>query len=98
LKIDRMVLPMLTHDGELRGYVTLEMVLELKHESSEFVKVRLPMIRHEFNAALATQSMMGKDDQALDFAAASQILTKAANTALGDNRVRKVNIVTAVPL
>jgi hypothetical protein len=98
LKIDRMVLPMLTHAGDLRGYVTLEMVLELEPESNEFVKVRLPMIRHEFNAALATQSVLGKDDQALDFAAASQILTKAANTALGDAKVRKVNIVTAVPL
>ncbi len=98
LKIDRMVLPMLTHEGELHGYVTLEMVLELERDSSEFVKARVPMIRHEFNATLAKQSMLGKDNQAPDFALADQLLTKAANTALGQTKVRKVNIVTAVPL
>jgi hypothetical protein len=97
-KIDRMVLPMLTHDGNLRGYITIEMVLELERESSEFVKVRVPMIRHGFNAAMATQSVLDASDQGLDFAAASAVLTKAANDALGETKVRKVNIVTAVPL
>jgi flagellar basal body-associated protein FliL len=98
LKIDRMVLPMLTHGGDLKGYVTLEMVMELDKESSDFVKVRLPMIRHEFNATMANNSILNANDDALDFALASQMLTKAANTALGQAKVRKVNIVTAVPL
>jgi hypothetical protein len=98
MEIDRMVLPMISADGELLGYVTLEMVLELERGSSEFVKVRVPMIRHGFNEAMATQSVVNSSDRGLNFAAASKILTKAANTALGYNKVLKVNIVTALPI
>lgn len=98
MKIDRMVLPMVTSEGELRSYVTVEMVLELERSSSDFVKVRLPMIRHSFNEAMTTQSVMTPNNDRLDFAAVSALLTKAANTALGQNKVIKVNIVTAVPI
>lgn len=98
MKIDRMVLPMITSEGNLRSYVTVEMVLELERSSSDFVKVRLPMIRHSFNEVMATQSAMTPNNDSLDFATASALLTKAANKALGENKVIKVNIVAAVPI
>jgi flagellar basal body-associated protein FliL len=98
MKIERMVLPMITSDGELRSYVTVEMVLELERSSSDFVKVRLPMIRHSFNEVMATQSAMTPNNDGLDYAAASVLLTNAANKALGGHRIIKVNIVTAVPI
>ncbi len=98
MKIDRMVLPMITSGGELRSYVTVELVLELERSSSDFVKVRLPMIRHGFNEVMATRSAMTQNNDGLDYAAASALLTKAANDALGENKVIKVNIVTAVPI
>jgi flagellar basal body-associated protein FliL len=98
MKIDRMVLPLLTRSGDLHGYVTLEIVLELERDSSEFVKVRVPMIRHGFNAAMATQSVMDASEQGINYDMASRVLTAAANQAIGTQKVQKVNIVTAVPL
>jgi hypothetical protein len=98
MKIDRMVLPMVSAEGELRGYMTLEMVLELERNSSDYVKVRIPMIRHGFNEVMATSHVLNPTSGGLDFALASAQLTKAANAAMGEKKILKVHIVTAVPI
>jgi hypothetical protein len=98
MKIDRMVLPVVSAEGELRGYMTLEMVLELERHSSDYVKVRIPMIRHGFNEMMASSSVLNPASGGLDFALASIQLTKAANAAMGERKIIKVHIVTAVPI
>jgi hypothetical protein len=98
MKIERMVLPIVSTEGELRHYMTLEMVLELERNSSDYVKVRIPMIRHGFNEVMATSSVLNPTTGGLDFALASAQLTKAANAAMGEKKILKVHIVTAVPI
>jgi hypothetical protein len=98
MKIDRMVLPMVSAEGELRGYITLEMVLELERNSSDYVKVRIPMIRHGFNEVMATNSVLDETSGMLNFALASAQLTKAANAAIGEKKILNVHIITALPI
>jgi flagellar basal body-associated protein FliL len=99
IKIDRMVVPLVSQQGTLAGYMTMEMMIFLDPDQSEFVKVRLPLVRHAINEVMATVPMtLPPDEVRLDFAKASAAFTDAANKALEEKVVRTIKIVAAVPL
>ena len=99
VKIDRMVVPLVGQDGSLAGYLTLDLMLYLEPEQGEFVKPRLPYVRHAINEVMATQPMtLLPDNKRLDFDKAGTTLTAAANKALEEDVVRAIKISSAVPL
>jgi flagellar FliL protein len=99
VEIDRLTVPLLERDGTINGFLSLDMTLEVKEKNADFVKNRQPVIRHAINELLSTTSIRAEGKSAsIDYPRASRLLKEAANKALGEPVVERVDIVSALPV
>jgi flagellar protein FliL len=99
VEIDRLTVPLLEPDGTINGFLSLDMTLEVKEKNADFVKNRQPMIRHAINELLSTTSIRAPGKSAsIDYPKAGQLLKDAANKALGEPMIERVDIVSALPV
>ena len=91
VKVDRVSAP-LVHDGQVLGYVLLDLSLEVKGNANELlVAQRLPALKAAFLKEV-TREPIGKEDEPLiiDFEKLTERLRKAANQELGKAAVLRV--------
>jgi flagellar basal body-associated protein FliL len=99
VEIDRMIVPLLEPNGELNGYLSLDVSMEVPAEHADFVKNRQPLIRHSINELLSTTSLRSAGGTgAIDYPRAAALLRDAANKALGPGMVTRVDILSALPV
>lgn len=97
--ISRLTIPLVGPDGTLNGYMTLDLKLEVKAEEIEFVKARMPMMRHAINETLSSTSIADTNNPVqLDYAAAAKVLRETINRALAREVVVSVQIMSALPI
>jgi len=97
--INRLTVPLVAPDGTLSGYMNLDLKFEVKPGELEFVKARVPMMRHAINEALSRTTIADpKNPLQLDYAQGAQVLREAVNRALEREAVRSVQITTALPI
>ncbi|HEY4546633.1 MAG TPA: flagellar basal body-associated FliL family protein [Pedomonas sp.] len=99
VEINRLTVPLINPEGSLSGYMNLDLKFEVKVEDVEFVKARIPMMRHAINETLSRTSVADKGNPLLlDYPAAQRVLRDAVNGTLGRDAVRTVQITTALPI
>ncbi len=99
IKLDRMTLPMVAKDGHLVGYMGVELVLQAKVADVEYIKLRVPLMRHAFNESLNINPVVDEaDPHKVDFIRAGALLKAAANKALGKAVVEQAEVITALPI
>lgn len=97
--INRLTVPLVSPDGSLSGYMTLDLKFEVAPEEAAFVKARIPMMRHAINETLSRTSVADpKNPLQLDYARGAQVLREAVNRALEREAVLSVQITTALPI
>jgi flagellar basal body-associated protein FliL len=99
VNIPRLTVPISDDRGNMLGYVTLDLALEVPTGREEYVKQHIPMIRHGLNALLFGSGSLGKVDQPeqLDIKRATPAMLKAANAALEEPIIKSLSIITALP-
>ncbi len=95
--IERMMLPVVDHDGQLARYVSLDIALSVADDRQDWVKHRLPMIRHAINMAV-WKTPLADDTALLDMRAAADVIAQAARTVAGRETIRVVHIMTVAPV
>lgn len=99
VKIDRMTVPLIDPGGRLNGYLSLDLSFEIAKADAEFVKFRLPIVRHVINETFSTTPItLDAKKQALDYPLVQGLLRNAGNKALGKPAIRSVQIVGALPI
>lgn len=99
VEIERMLLPLVGAEGKLAGYASVDAALEVTGENQDFVKSRIPQVRHAINlAAWKTQLAAEPDPSFIDVPAIKGMLLRSANEALGPGRVKTVRVLGAVPV
>lgn len=99
VEIERMLLPLVGAEGKLAGYASVDAALEVTGESQDFVKSRIPLVRHAINlAAWKTQLAAEPDSSFIDVPAIQGMLLRSANEALGPGHVKAVRVLGAVPV
>ncbi len=99
IKLDRMTLPMVTKDGHLVAYMSVETVLQARTADVEYIKLRVPLMRHAFNESFNSNSVVdATDTHKVDFIRAGALLRAAANKALGNSMIEQAEVITALPL
>lgn len=99
INVDRMTVPMLDDQKRLVRYVSVNLTLAVDPEQEDFVKPRLPMVRHGINQALSTRAVSQKDnDNLLDYDRAEAAFREGANEALGKAAILSVKITSAMPI
>lgn len=99
IDINRLTIPLVSPEGALSRYMSLDMKFEVSADDVDFVKARIPMMRHAINETLSRTSIADKNNpQLLDYATAQKVLRDAANRALTREAVRSVQITTALPI
>jgi flagellar basal body-associated protein FliL len=98
VKIQRLTVPLADVRGNLISYLTLDLALDVKPGQAEFVKQRIPMIRHQINALVSREVFIDPaNDTRFDYARAAPAMLKAANMALETPAIRSLSIVSALP-
>lgn len=88
--------PVVTADGDLSGYVTFDVQLEVPADKAEEVGGKLPLLLHAINLrAWKTPLAAGPNHLLPDVAAFAALVEEAAHSALGKGAVTRA-IVTAV--
>ena len=93
VKVDRVSAP-LVHEGQVLGYVLLDLSLEVKGNANELlVAQRLPALKAAFLKEV-TRAPIGKEGEPLiiDFDALTERLRRAANQELGKAAILRVLI------
>jgi flagellar basal body-associated protein FliL len=99
VKIQRLTVPLADPRGNMLGFVTLDLDLEVSRAKAEMVKQRIPLIRHRINALVHEQSFVRYDRaNQFDFDRATPELLRAANAALPEPAIKSINIVVALPI
>ncbi|MGK2285908.1 flagellar basal body-associated FliL family protein [Pedomonas sp. V897] len=99
VSLNRLTVPLVAPGGALSGYVNLDLQLEVGEQDADFVKARMPLVRHAINHRLSTTSVAdARNPLLLDYDAAETVLRDAANESLGKPVVRTVQITTVLPL
>ncbi|MCH8685454.1 flagellar basal body-associated FliL family protein [Pedomonas mirosovicensis] len=97
--LSRMTVPLVTSDGKLSGYMNLDLKFEVKAEDAEFVKARIPMVRHAINETLShTPIADARNPQLLDYDVAEKVLRDAVNQVLGKPVIHSVRVTSALPI
>ena len=97
--INRLTIALVDPTGHLTGHMSLDLKFEVAVEDLDFVKARIPMMRHSINSTLSTTSIADKNNpMMLDYPLAQRVLRDAVNRALGRDAVRSVQIVRALPI
>lgn len=97
--VNRLTIPLVNAEGMLSGHMNLDMKFEVAADDADFVKARIPMMRHAINETLSRTSIADKNNpQLLDYALAQKVLRDAANRALTREAVRTVQINNALPI
>lgn len=97
--INRLTVAMVNPEGMLTGHMSLDLKLEVKAEDLEYVKARIPMMRHSMNETLSGTTIADKNNPLLlDYDAAQSVLRTAANRALAREAVLSVQITNALPI
>lgn len=98
IKIQRLTVPMADARGNLTSYVTLDLALETRPGQGEFVKQRIPMIRHQINVLMSLETFgQAGDATRFDIKRATPAMLKSVNKALGTPAIRSLSIVSALP-
>jgi hypothetical protein len=99
VNIPRLTVPMSDASGNLLGYVTLDLALEVPSDRAEDIKQHIPMIRHGLNDLLYGGGTFGLADQPahLDIRQATPAMLKAANAALPEPVIKSLSVITALP-
>jgi flagellar basal body-associated protein FliL len=99
VNIPRLTVPMSDPTGNLLGYITLDLALQVPSGKAEDVKQHIPMIRHQLNDLLYGGGNYGKPDQPeqLDIKRATPAMLKAANAALPEPVITSLSVITAIP-
>ncbi len=97
--VPRLTVPMADDNGNILGYVTLDLALQVVPDKAEYVKQRIPMIRHGLNALLYGGGNFGKAAQPeqMDIKRATPAMLKAANAALDEPVIKSLSVITALP-
>lgn len=97
--VPRLTVPMTDAQANVLGYVTLDLALQVTPGREDYVKQRIPMIRHSLNALLFGGGSFGKDAQPeqLDINRATPAMLKAANAALDEPVIKSLSVITALP-
>lgn len=99
VEVSRLTVPLVNPEGSLSGYMNLELKFEVAAQDAEYVKARIPMVRHAINETLSRTSIADQNNSMLlDYAVAQRVLREAANRALEREVVRTVQITTALPI
>lgn len=97
--LNRLTVPLVTPEGGLSGYVNLDLKLEVQGGEEEFVKARLPLVRHAINQTLSQTSVANPSNPLLlDFDVAERVLRDTANESLGKPVILSAKITTVLPL
>ncbi len=99
VEINRLTVALVDQTGTLTGHMSLDLKFEVGVQDLDFVKARIPMIRHSINATLSETAIADKKNPLmLDYPVAQRVLREAANRALGNSAVLSVQIVRALPI
>ena len=91
--------PLVTADGRLAGYVSLDFQLEVPATKAEFVAARMPLLLHAINMrTYRTPMAAGPDGMLPDLATFRNLVLAAAPEAFGAGLVRVVAITRAEPV
>lgn len=97
--LSRLTVPMIDPAGKLKGYMNLDLKLEVPASEVEFTKARVPIIRHAINETVSGTSVADpKNPELLDYKRTEKLLMDAVNAALGKQVVQSVQVVAAMPL
>lgn len=97
--INRLTIPLVNAEGMLSGHMNLDMKFEVSTDDADFVKARIPMMRHAINETLSRTSIADKNNPLLlSYPTAQKVLRDAANRALGRDAIRTVQITSALPI
>lgn len=97
IKLDHLTVPMTTADGKLVGYFNMELLLQAKQSDLEYIKLRLPLLKHSINEALNTHSVVSDaDPYKVDYDRTATLLLPTINTALGKPLIEKALVISAV--
>nr|WP_294171076.1 hypothetical protein [uncultured Sphingomonas sp.] len=92
------LVPLVFEDGQLAGYASIDVQLQVVAEESEAVAARMPLLLHAINLrTFRTPLAAGADGRLPDLQAFRRLVAIAADTAFGRGRVRHVAITQARP-
>jgi flagellar basal body-associated protein FliL len=99
VNIPRLTVPMTDPSGNLLGYVTLDLALQVPADRAEEIKQHIPMIRHGLNDLLYGGGNFSQADRPaqLDIKRATPAMLKAANDALPEPVITSLSVITAIP-
>lgn len=90
--------PLVFEDGQLAGYASMEVQLQVAAGDAEAVTARLPLLLHAINLqTYRTPLAAGPDGQLPDLEAFRHVVAAATKQAFGTGKVRHVAITQARP-
>lgn len=90
--------PLVLEDGQLSGYVSFEIQLEVPADEAEFVAARMPMLLHAINVRTFRSPLAsGPDGMLPDLEQFRKVVMAAAPEAFGKGVVRQAAITQANP-
>lgn len=92
------LVPLVFEDGQLAGYVSMEVQLQVDAGDAEAVTARLPLLLHAINLqTYRTPLAAGPDGQLPNLEAFRRVVAIAATEAFGQSKVRRVAITGTRP-
>lgn len=92
------LVPLVFEDGQLAGYASIDVQLQVAAEESEAVAARMPLLLHAINLrTFRTPLAAGPGGQLPDLRAFRRLVAIAADTAFGRGTVRHIAITQARP-
>ncbi|MBT0670547.1 hypothetical protein HT136_19450 [Novosphingobium profundi] len=97
--VDTLLVPLVSRDGRLAGYVTIDSQLEVAADSVADVQARLPFFLNAVNMRAYRRPLAaGPDGQLPDLVALRALLVDAAVEVYGKGTVRKAMIARVGPV
>lgn len=94
-----LVAPIVTGDGNLSGYASFEMQLEVAEADEAEVTAQIPLLLHAINMrTYRTPMAAGKQKILPDLDVLSRIAMEAATSSLGKGKVVRVVVMSARPM
>lgn len=94
----KILAPLVFPTGQLAGYVSFEVELQIPADKQDFVRARLPFLLHAINMrTYRTPMASGPDGMLPDLAVFRTVVMAAATEAFGSGIVARAAIVQATP-
>lgn len=98
VSIDNFTLPLVDKDGDLISYLKVGVSLEVPEGAAADMKDKLPIVMHEVNMATWDAGLSrGKDGRLFDASAVEKIFMGAAKDVYGNDLVKRVLLISAIP-